>query len=124
MELSVEDKKEMEKGIKEAFEAMDKYYSELQQNKEDVLKQIGIELNINQFDLDAHFIELLDDCIINGEIEIVANPSGGNQHSDCGIFTEVFVEQWSVGDSGDSYSGYIFGKYSTDKWIKIPYETD
>ena len=96
----------------------------MHQKKEKILKKIASELNINQFELDAYFSELLDDCIINGEIEIVTNPSGENQHSDCGIFTDVFVEQWSVGDSGDSYNGYIFGKYSTDKWIKIPYETD
>ena len=65
---------------------------------------------------------LLDGCRMTGLIEIVSEPTGENQDESQGIFSDVWVDQWSVGDSGDSYAGYIYGKFAENKWIKIPYD--
>lgn len=68
------------------------------------------------------FEELLDGCAIPecGKIEVVEKPKGNRQHENCGIFKNVYVDQWSVGDSGDSFEGNIYARVEK-KWYKIPY---
>ena len=64
--------------------------------------------------------ELLDGCSQAGAIEIVDEPSGTKQNEDCGIFMDIYVDQCSVGDSGDSFAGEIYAKVN-EIWLKIPY---
>ena len=68
------------------------------------------------------FKNLLDYCNLTGKIEVVQKPKGDNQNEKFGIFKQVFVDQWSVGMEGDSFAGFIYGKFDKSKWLKIPYE--
>lgn len=70
---------------------------------------------------EADYKALLDFCVVNGELEIVSEPEGDDQDESTGIFKEVFVDQVSVGDSGDSFAGNIYGRFAQKKWLKIPY---
>lgn len=72
---------------------------------------------------DDAFKALIDSCSVNGKIEIVKNPSGTDQNdTDNYFFKRVFVHQWTRGMEGDSFSGYIYGQISKNKWLKVPYE--
>lgn len=66
---------------------------------------------------------VLDGCSLQyyQPLSIVDKPYGENQNEKCGIFKEIWVEQWSTGMEGDSYEGYIYAKFDADKWLKIPY---
>lgn len=64
---------------------------------------------------------LLDGCCLNGKLEIVSEPTGTNNNEQCEYFQETFVDQWSVGISGDSFAGFIYGKFAENKWLKVPY---
>jgi len=72
-------------------------------------------------DLGEDIGALLDSCGLSGEVEIVDAPTGSKTNESYGIFKDVHIDQWSVGDSGDSYAGFIYAKVK-DKWIKVPYE--
>lgn len=65
---------------------------------------------------------LLFHCNVSGKMSIVDKPSGEDQSEDCGIFTQVFVNQQSVGTEGDSFEGDIYAKFDDNKWLKIPFE--
>ncbi len=64
---------------------------------------------------------LLDGCCLNGILEIVEEPTGDDQDSEDEFFQKIFVEQWSDGWEGDSFAGYIYGKFDENKWLKVPY---
>lgn len=68
------------------------------------------------------FINICHDCNVTGKIQILDQPKGINQDEEYGIFTEIYVDQGSVGDSGDSFAGCIYAKFGENKWLKIPYE--
>ncbi len=64
---------------------------------------------------------LLDGCCINGKFEIVDKPIGDDQDESSDFFDKIFVDQWQTGMEGDSFAGFIYGKFGDKKWIKIPY---
>ena len=69
------------------------------------------------------FESVVDDCAVTGKVEIVTTPEGNDNCEDPhGVFKRIFVRQWSIGCTGDSYAGYIFAELSENKWLKIPYE--
>ena len=70
---------------------------------------------------DEDFKDLIDFCSI-GRLEIVKEPTGDNQNEQYGVFKSVFVDQWTRGMEGDSFAGFIYGKLSKGKWLKVPYE--
>lgn len=72
-------------------------------------------------DLGEDIEALLDSCGLSGEVEIVDAPNGTKTNESYGIFKDVHVDQWSTGDSGDSYAGFIYAKLK-NTWIKVPYE--
>lgn len=85
-----------------------------QEYNDKILSELGIS--------GEDFKDLLDGAWHHGKIEIVEKPKGMNQEEECGIFKEVYVEQWSNGYEGDSWAGYIYGKLEENKWVKISYE--
>jgi len=99
---------------KECYEDMAKYESEVSEHNKTLIKSIGKYAN-------RHFKNLLDYCDVTGKIEVVDKPYGSNQNEKYGCFKEVWVHQWSVGWEGDSFEGYIYAKFDSDKWIKVPY---
>ncbi len=102
----------------EEFEhAMDQVYEYEKQLHNKNMKTIKL-LGVEEWEME----QLLDGCNLNGEIEIVDKPDGSNQDEDkIGVIEQVYVRQWGVGMTGDSYAGYIYAKVK-DKWLKIPYE--
>lgn len=58
----------------------------------------------------------------SGKMEIVNEPSGDIQSERYGTITRVWVDQWSVGDSGDSFTGNIYVKIKLNKWLKLHFE--
>lgn len=68
------------------------------------------------------FTVLVQDCRITNYLSVVDKPKGDNQDERQGVFTELWVDQWSTGDSGDSYAGNMYAKFAEDKWLKIPYD--
>lgn len=67
------------------------------------------------------FERLMDYCRITEKIEFVDAPQGKKQNENFGIFKNVHVDQHSVGDSGDSYAGFVYAKVK-GRWIKVPYD--
>ena len=72
----------------------------------------------------ADYYELIEEGTqIDGLAEFVAMPAGDkNEGEHCGVFTEVWVDQRSVGTEGDMFDGYLYFKFGENKWIKTPYQ--
>lgn len=100
--------------FRQAMESLAAYEKEIQQFNSKLLS----DNKINKKD----YKSLINDCTVTGKIEIVSNPKGSNNHEDAGMFTEIWVDQWTTGESSDSYAGFIYGKLSKTKWLKVPYE--
>lgn len=99
---------------KEAFDKMFEYEKEIAEYNAAFVKQFG-ETAENDF------ADMVADCKVTSKIEFVDKPLGRNQDEDYGIFKNVFVDQRSVGDSGDSYAGAIYANVN-GKWIRVYYE--
>jgi len=67
------------------------------------------------------FEDVVSDVIVSGRIETTKRPEGSNEFEFRKVFKEIRVDQWSVGDSGDSWAGFIYARYSKRRWLKIPY---
>lgn len=99
----------------QAMQNLYDYHQEIEEHNRLILSEFGP----TAFD---DFQQLIEGCNVVGKIEFVDAPMGYEQCNDpCGVFSEEHVDQHSVGDSGDSYAGFIYVKVS-DKWIRIPYE--
>jgi hypothetical protein len=77
--------------------------------------------------IDDYEIGLLDDgCVdVTGKIEWVEEPKHIKSQQNAekyGVFTLKYVDQWSTGWEGDSFSGYMYvGVENHKKYLKIPY---
>lgn len=99
---------------KEAFDQMFAYEKEIAGHNAAFVKQFGGTA-------ESDFSEMVEDCKITSKIEFCEKPSGRDQDESYGIFKNVFVDQQSVGDSGDSYAGAIYANVN-GKWIRVYYE--
>lgn len=99
---------------KEAFDKMFEYEKEIADHNAEFVKQFGETA-------EKDFAEMCEDCKVTSKIEFVEKPLGRDQDEDYGIFKNVFVDQHSVGDSGDSYAGAIYANVN-GKWIRVYYE--
>lgn len=113
MEPTEQEKKELDEQHK-------KMYAEIERSEKEEHEQNCKLLEANGLPYEA-VKNLLDGCGLNGKLEIVDNPTGANQDETDKYFKEIFVEQWSTGWEGDSFSGYIYGKIDDNKWLKVPY---
>lgn len=111
MEITKEQQKIYDQQCKEAFDALDKYYSEITDHNDSVLKELGIP--------EEDFVNLLDDSNVTDKISLVENPQGSSNHAQFGVFKAVWVDQWSVGMEGDSFEGFIYAKLE-EKMAKNP----
>lgn len=67
---------------------------------------------------------LMDGCRLTGMVEVVKEQDvidKNYEDEDFGIYKDIRVDQWSVGDSGDSFAGFIYTKVN-NIWLKIPYD--
>ena len=97
----------------EAFRQEQEHYKEIDDHNKAVIERICAE--------DSTIDELLRDVEVTGKMKIVDEPTGDDQNEELGIFNKVFVDQYSVGDSGDSFAGTIYAEFNEDKWLSIPY---
>ncbi len=102
-------------------EQIDKVYAELaaydkevREHNEKLISEIGVTAA-------EDFKDLTDDIHVHEKMEIVDKPSGTNNDESFGVFTEVFVDQWSVGMEWDSFEGFLYARFAEDKWLKIRY---
>lgn len=99
---------------KEAFDNLYEYEKEITDHNEKILKTFGKTAF-------KDFQDLIENCSVVGKIEFVEQPKGDKQNEDNGVFKNVYVDQYSVGDSGDSYAGSIYANVN-GKWVSINYE--
>lgn len=109
---------------KEEQAQWDQAFAELSAFEDEVFsdnKALIEKLGIPQEEMDI----LMQDCDYSHheKISIVPLPGGDDQspYEESDYFKEIWIEQWSVGMSGDSYEGYIYAKVGKKQWLKIPY---
>lgn len=71
------------------------------------------------------FIDLTDSCKVTDYVSLVTapDPTGHNNSEQYGIFTQVYVRQWTAAGCEDVFYGFLYAKVGdTDQWLKIPYE--
>jgi hypothetical protein len=101
----------------DAMESLIEFEKEMQEHNSLILYIIGDE--------DNDFESLMDYCRITDKMEWVEKPTfKAEQNPDVyGIFTLTHVDQWSTGDSGDSFAGFMYVKVKGfNEWLKIPYD--
>lgn len=106
--------KTMDEIAAEVYAELAKYELEIIEHNTTIIKSFGRRAI-------ANFKSLLEYADVTGKIEFVTQPAGENQKEKYGVFCEVWVQQWSEGMEGDSFSGYIFARLKDNRWIKIPY---
>lgn len=100
--------------IKEAFYEMYQYEQEIISHNAQFVKLCGDTA-------EKDFEKMCEDCRVTSKIEFVEGARGRNQDESYGVFKNVHIDQYSVGDSGDSYAGTIYANVG-DKWISVRYE--
>ena len=101
----------------EAFEQQLNYNRQVESHNNAILDglpdevQASIELNV-----------ILEDVELNGEMGIYPEPKGEKQNESYTFFTEIYVDQWTVGMNGDSWEGHIYAKYAEEEYLMIPYK--
>ena len=111
--ITKEQQQEYDEQCQKAFEELDKYYREIAEHNDVILKEFKVPAK--------DFMSLLDYSDVTGKMEVVEKPGGSNNHEKRGMFKAVWVDQWSVGMEGDSFEGFIYGKLADGKWLKVPY---
>ncbi len=102
----------------DAMDQMLQYEKEISDHNIKVITQIVDEVGPKAL---KGYEMLLEGACVTNKIQIVGKPNGVNQHEEVDVFVEVWVDQWSVRDSGDSFEGFIYGRFADSKWLKIPY---
>ena len=54
-------------------------------------------------------------------MSIVRKTEGQRQDENFGEIKEIWVNQWSCGDSGDSFAGSVYVKLDDKRFLEIPY---
>ena len=73
------------------------------------------------------FSDSVKQCIEESEpcdwfrMELVSEPIGDYQTEEYEAFEGIWVQQWSVGDSGDSFQGYVCIKLKDNMYLKFRY---
>lgn len=106
----------MGKEFIQAMRSVEKYEKSVRENNAIVLKMMPIRFAKSVPEL------IGDSCSYVGSFFISSKPYGQKQQESAGSFSEVWVDQSSVGDAGDSYAGVIYGKIAEGRWLAIPYE--
>lgn len=102
-----------EQQIEEAFNSMLSYRDEIETHNSEILLQVNAKA--------IDFEKLVEDLEIGGKMEIVEIPQGDKQNETYESFNQVYVDQWSVGMSGDTFEGTIYAQLQESKWLSIPF---
>lgn len=107
-------KEQEDKMWEEAMKGVMAWEKQISDSVTKVLKEYSIK--------DNDFEDLMYGSKVNGIVEIVSEPRGDAQKESYGKLKNIHVDQWSVGDSGDSFAGFIYAQIKGKVWLKIPYE--
>jgi hypothetical protein len=88
------------------------YVLEIQAHNESFIKSLGRRA-VRDFD------QLLDGCKLDEKIKFVDAPKGKDIEENCGVFKNVFVDQWATNIEEDSFSGFIYANIK-GRWIQVP----
>lgn len=66
-------------------------------------------------------VECFEENEVQGKLELIKTPKGEWQEEEYTSFNGIWVDQWSVGDSGDNWNGYICIKLKENLWLKTFY---
>lgn len=103
-----------QKQFNEAMQALADYEKEIDDHNNEILKDFH----------PPDLYNLFEGIKIDGKIQWVDKPKFKPEpHPEkYGMFTQEFVDQHSVGDSGDSYAGFLYIKVKGHKqYLKVPY---
>lgn len=103
----------IEQELSRIYAEISAYELEIKEHNEQFLKSLGKKA---QKDFEA----LMDCCQISEKIKVVDAPKGSKQNENCGIYKDIYVDQWSTNMEGDSYEGFIYAKVK-GQWIEVPY---
>lgn len=109
-------------------EAMDEkcqYEDEIEASNQRLLKAI---LKVKGELFYEWLLLFIEDMSPDGKFSIAKAPEGnkqrtGNERSVFGKIKEYWVNQWSVGDSGDSFAGILFIQLKENKYLAMPYSS-
>lgn len=97
--------------------AMKEYHDEIERNNTPILNAIKEEKGQEFYDDLCEYMEESEVC---GAFKIVTKPRGEKQEEG-GIIKFAWVDQISVGDSGDSWEGTVTVKIAKDKYLEMPF---
>ena len=66
-------------------------------------------------------VECLEESEAQGKLELVRKPRGQWQEEYHESFDGIWVDQWSIGDTGDSWNGYVCIELKKGLWLKTFY---
>jgi hypothetical protein len=94
------------------------YYEEEKRWNGRVLKAICNQLG-KQFLADV--VECFEESEAQGKLQLVRGTTGQWQEEERESFKGVWVDQWAVGVSGDSWEGYVYIELKKGLWLKTYY---
>ena len=93
-------------------------YAEIELESEKVIKKLADKLGL---ELRDDIKKIMIDCSFSDVCSVVDKPEGDDQEEHYKVISNVYAEQWSVGDSGDTFHGSIYCELPTKQWLKLPY---
>lgn len=102
----------------EVAESEQLYENECSRINGRIIKAIENQLG-EQFMLDV--AECFQESEAKGAMELVRKPEGEWQEEDYASFRGIWVDQGSVGDSGDSWEGVVCIRVKRGLWLKMFY---
>jgi predicted nuclease with TOPRIM domain len=104
---------EQEQELERIYAEISAYEKEIAEHNEQFLKSLGKKAQ-------KDFEELMEWSEINEKMKIVDAPKGIKQEQNCGIYKNIYVDQWCTNMEGDSFQGFIYANVK-GQWIEVPF---
>ena len=112
-----QEQQEFNRAMDDYGKAMKEYHQGIERNNTPILNAIKAEKGNEWF---AELKELMNESEVGGAFKIVDKPSGDEQEVS-GLIECEWIDQYSVGDSGDSWEGTVTVKISEGKYLEMPF---
>lgn len=109
----------IDEDLRQYDDLMDKHYAECDRINGRILQAIR---SVKGSEFYSDLERVIEWVQSSGKMEIVSERVGTMQSEAYRTITRVWVDQWSVGDSGDSFSGHVYVKIKLGKWLKMHFE--
>lgn len=121
-QLEKEAKEFNDKMWAEYAESMNKYHTECKRVNDRIIKAVANQLG-------QSFVNDIWSCVeeseglpeYSGKFFFLRKPRGQWQEEEYDNFNGIWVDQWSVGDSGDSWNGVVCIKLKKGLWLAFDY---